>query len=122
MWFYLVERIDNIMIKQYVTIEQLGELSNEQLLLLAEKCHISSSKDIDTDEKSLWEFQRFMKGQLSIGRLIQLLINEKLDISWRNFDSRQSLNVLNAGSQEYKCIELSDCLWEAVKYFVLNIG
>jgi len=111
---------DNIMIKQYVTIEQLGELSNYQLLLLAEKCHISSSKDIDTDEKSLWEFQKFMKGQPSIGRLIQLLINEKFYISW-NFDSNDSLNSLIVENQEFRYIELSDCLWNAVKCFVLNI-
>jgi hypothetical protein len=108
------------MIKQRITIEQLSVLQNDELLFLAEKCHISSSKDIDTDDRSLWEFRNFMKTQLSIGRLIQLLMDRKLDITW-NSDSSTPTECLIVDGLMFRDVEFCDCLWYAVKYFVLGI-
>ena len=108
------------MIKKFGTIEQLSELTTEQLCTLSEKCHIRSSKDIDKDEKSLYDFKKFMKSQINIGGLIQLLMNEGCDISW-NYDASMPTQSLIVDGKEFKDVEFYECLWQAVKYFVLEI-
>jgi len=108
------------MIKLFGSVEQLSELTFKQLCMLSEKCHIRSEKDIESDERSLLDFKKFLKSQTGIGSLIQLLTNEECDISW-NHDSSIPTQSLLVDGKEFRDTELQVCLWKAVKYFVLNI-
>lgn len=108
------------MIKKFGSVEQLSELTVEQLCKLSEKCHIRSAKDIETDDASLFEFKKFMKSQTSIGSLIDLLVNEGCKINW-DYEPSTSKNLIIVNGKKFKDEEFQVCLWQAVKFFVLGI-
>lgn len=109
--------------KQYITVKQLKELSEEQVTLLKEHWKpIDTDRVLDEDGKEDWFM--FQKGNdrilplLSIGNMFEILNNYhscvKVQVDVAGFFSEVKGGRLNCQVEE----ELCDALWEAIKYII----
>jgi hypothetical protein len=101
-------------------MEDLKVLSNDELRALANKIHIEITRDIDTDERSLYDSRKFMSTMLNIGTLIQLLIDGNYSYSMA-YDRGRSKSRLTVENVNYERDDICDCLWAAVKHFIMRV-